>query len=104
MTFGILHIDGAGEDSPDIDSLDLLYDELDRADEEHFDVSVVHDETGWSLTAYPSGRLVFEHLDSGGERHMIPVPKDHVIKLWRLLAAGQIDAILDEPWKLGYGV
>jgi hypothetical protein len=34
---------------------------------------------------------------------MKPVSKDRVLQLWRLLANGQIEAILREPWELGYG-
>lgn len=103
MTFSIIHCNGSSENTQDLDSLNALFDELSTADQEHGDVALVHEETGWSLSAHRDGRAVFENLDSGGERHMIPVPKDHVIRLWHLLAAGQIDEIFREPWKLGYG-
>ncbi len=33
---------------------------------------------------------------------MIPVSKERVLALWRLLAAGDIEAILKEPWRPGY--
>ena len=69
-------------------SLSDLYDELQWEDIEHVDVSVVHDDSGWAMSAYGSGRLIFEHLGEGGECHMIPVSKERVLELWRLLAAG----------------
>lgn len=100
--FGVIHSDGSGEDDPPLDSLSDLYEELRSADREHGDVAVVHDATGWSMSAHRDGRLVFEHLRRGGERHMIPVPKEEVLQLWRRLIDGDIDGLLAEPWKPGY--
>jgi hypothetical protein len=99
----IIHWDGTSEPTPDIGSLGDLFDELATADREHGDVSVVDEESGWCMTAHRDGRLVFENLSMGGERHMKPVSKDRVLQLWRLLADDQIEAILREPWVLGYG-
>lgn len=101
--FSIMHWDGSGDASPSLASLEELFDELQVADQEHGDVAVIHEETGWSMSAHRDGRLVLENLDSGGERHMKPVPKDLVIQLWRLLAAGKIDKVLEQPWTPGYG-
>lgn len=100
--FSIIHTDGSGEENPPIESLAKLYDELLSADREHGDVAVVHDDSGWSMSAHRDGRLVLEHLGSGGERHMIPVPKARVLELWRRLIDGDIDGLLREPWKPGY--
>lgn len=100
--FTVIHADGSGENEPPIDRLSQLYDELLAADQEHGDVSVVHDNTGWSMSAHRDGRLVFEHLGDGGERHMIPVPKARVLELWNRLIKGDVDGILTEPWKMGY--
>lgn len=100
--FSIIHTDGSGEDNPSLESLSDLYDELLSADREHGDVTVVHEDTGWSMSAHRDGRLVFEHLGKGGERHMMPVSKERVLKLWGKLIEGDIDGILSEPWVLGY--
>jgi hypothetical protein len=100
--FGVIHADGSSTENPPIESLDALYDELLIADREHGDVSVVHEDTGWSMSAHRDGRLVFENLGEGGERHMIPVPKVRVIQLWIRLTTGDIDGLLTEPWKPGY--
>lgn len=54
------------------------------------------------MSAHRDGRLVFEHLGHGGERHMFPVPKEQVIQLWQRLIGGDIEALLTEPWKPGY--
>jgi hypothetical protein len=102
--FSVIHVDGSGDDDPPLDSLSELYDELLSADDEHPDVTVVHQDTGWSMSAYRDGRLIFGHLgDRGhGDRHMIPVSKKRVIELWIKLIEGDIDAITAEPWKPGY--
>jgi hypothetical protein len=101
--FGVLHMDGSGEDNPPIESLSDLYDELQIADSEHGDVSVINDDTGWCLTAYRDARLVFGHLGEGRPRHMIPVSKDRVLRYWRRLIDGDIAGLLAEPWTPGYG-
>jgi hypothetical protein len=100
--FSISHTDGDAEENPPLESLSALYDELQSADREHGDVAVIHDDTGWCMSAHRDGRLVFEHLAQGGERHMMPVSKSRVLALWRRLIEGDIEGILTEPWKPGY--
>ena len=100
--FSIFHLHGTWDENPSLDALSDLYDELQYVDTEYVDVTVVHDDTGWSMSAYQSGRLIFDHLAEGGARHMIPVSKERVLELWRLLAAGDIDTLLKEPWLPGY--
>jgi hypothetical protein len=100
--FSVIHTDGSGEDNPPMERLSSLYDELRSSDREHGDVAVVHEASGWSMSAHRDGRLVFEHLGQGGERHMMPVSKDRVLDLWRQLIAGDIEGILAAPWKPGY--
>jgi len=101
--YGVMHADGSGEDNPPVESLSDLYDELLSTDDEHPDVSVIHDDSGWCVSAYRSGLLVFEHLGRGGERHMRNVPKERVLILWRRLIGGDIAGLLSEPWEEGYG-
>lgn len=100
--FSVIHTDGSADENPTLESLSALYDELLSADREHGDVSVVDDDTGWCMSAHRDGRLVFEHLGDGGERHMMPVAKDRVLELWRKFVAGDIAGIEAEPWKPGY--
>jgi hypothetical protein len=101
--FGVLHMDGSGENDPPIESLSALYDELLLADIEHPDVSVIHDESGWCLSAYRDGGLIFGQLGaSNTERHLTGVSKQRVLELWKLLINGQIELLLTEPWKSGY--
>lgn len=101
--FSVIHTNGAGDDDPPMANLSDLYDELLTADREHGDVAVVHEDTGWSISAHRDGRVVFEWLGRGGEpRHMIPVTKERVLTLWRWLIDGEIEALLEEPWRPGY--
>src|SRR5438552_2700136 len=101
--FGVIHMDASGETDPPIESLSDLYDELYTSGVFDGNVAVIHDNSGWCMSAYRDGRLVFGSLrDRTSERHMIPVPKERVLELWKRLIAGDIDGLLSEPWKLGY--
>jgi hypothetical protein len=101
--FGVIHTDGSSDDNPPVESLSELYDELLSADREHGDVAVIHDDSTWSMSAHRDGRVVLEHLENrSGQRHMVQVPKERVLDLWRRLIEGDIDGLLLEPWKEGY--
>lgn len=102
--FGVIHTDGSGDNNPPIESLSHLYDELITADREHGDVAVVHDDSGWCMSAHLDGRLVFERLGTRGKtaHYMMPVSKERVLELWKRLVDGDIDGLLNEPWKIGY--
>ena len=103
--FGVTHMDASGEDDPPLDSLPALFDELALSGIVDGNVAVIHDDTGWCMSAHRDGRLVFEHLGGKGDpRHMIPVPKKRVIELWKRLIDGDIDGLLAEPWRPGYVV
>jgi hypothetical protein len=100
--FSVIHTDGSGNDDPPVESLSSLHDELSTADQEHGDVSVVHEDTGWCMSAHRDGRLIFQHLGTREGRHMIPVSKERVLALWHRLINGDVEGILTEPWKSGY--
>ena len=102
MTFHISHLTGASDVDPPLESLESLYDELDAADSEHTDVSVEH-ESAWSLGTFRGGLLVWENVEDGDPRHLRNVSRDDVIRLWRLLAVGDIATIDAQPWCDGYG-
>ena len=101
--FGVVHMDGSGEDNPPVESLPDLYDELFTTGITDGDVSVIHDDSGWCLSAHRDGRLILGNLeDRESECHMIHVPRARVLDLWRRLIAGDIDGLRAEPWKPGY--
>src|SRR4051812_13681685 len=99
---GVTHMDGSGEDDFPPEKLSELYEELHSSGIFDGNVAVINDDTGWCLSAHRDGRLVFEHLGVGGERHMIPVPKAQVLELWHRLIDGDIERLLEEPWIHGY--
>jgi len=96
-------MDGSGEDNPPVESLSTLYEELHSSGIVDGNVAVIHDDSGWCISAHRDGTLVFEHLGQGGERHMVAVPKERVLELWKRLIDGDIEGLLKEPWKPGYG-
>ncbi len=100
--FGVIHMDSSGEDNPPLESLPKLYDELFTSGIVDGNVAVINDDSGWCLSAHRDGAVVFEHLGEGGERHMLPLPKERVLKLWKQLIDGDIDGLLAEPWEKGY--
>jgi hypothetical protein len=95
---------GAMEREPSVDHLRNLLQSLDIADNEHPDVSLTH-ETGWALSAFSSGLVLFENIEGENKsaRHMKNVPRDKVLRLWIMLAQGELAAVEAEPWLRGYG-
>jgi hypothetical protein len=101
MTFHINHRWGGCDPLPTAEAFEPLYAELAVPDVEHAEVSVVH-ESGWALSAYPGGRLVWENLDDFvAPRHLPAVGREKVLDLWRKLAAGDVAAIQGESWQEG---
>ena len=84
--------------------LDSLVAELDAPnDAEHPDVSVAH-ESGWALSAVPSGLVVWEKVDGDGPAaHRRAVGRNEVRRLFGLLARGDVDAVASSTWEPGYG-
>jgi hypothetical protein len=101
MTFSVLHTDGSGDEEIPVEGLSDLYDELSSADQEHGDVSVTNDDNHWTISAHRDGRVVLMNLDTFVHCHMIPVPKEEVLRLWHHLIAGNLEELHREPWKPG---
>jgi len=102
MSYIITHLMGDTKRDPPLNALELLFEELESADDEHTDVSVSH-ESEWTLSAFKSGHLVWENVAEGDQpRHMRPISREKVLELWRLLAEGRISEIEKEPWQPGY--
>ncbi|MEU9113228.1 hypothetical protein AB0D04_15945 [Streptomyces sp. NPDC048483] len=91
---------GGTIDSPDAETMRRVLDGLAEADDEHPDVSLSH-ESGWCLSAYASGLLVWENAEDNtvhpGEMH--EVGRDEILRLFGLLAAGDIGALDGLPWR-----
>ena len=87
------------EHDPPIESLDALLAELDYIDHEHPDVAVSH-ESGWTLSAFPSGRLIYENVED------LDIPPRQLFLdraarngLFRLVAAGEFERIEAYRWE-----
>lgn len=89
------------ESNPPLDRLPLLLDELDQDDPEHPDVAVSH-ESGWTLSAFPNGLVVWENVEDDDPRHLQAVPRDRLLMLFRAIAEGNVEVIEKEAWVHGY--
>lgn len=104
MSFSVLHTDGHGEDDPSLDTLVQLLEELAFADEEHRDISVIHQESAWCVSVHGGGRLVLENLRQRTEaKHMTGVSAQVALAIMELVARGNIESAFSHPWNPGYG-
>jgi hypothetical protein len=99
----LTHRSGAMTQYDDAHDLRALVAELDDAgDAEHPDVAVTHP-SGWSLSAFPSGRVVWENVEGDSPvSHRFAV-RDEVQRLFELLVRGDLDSVRGLGWQSGYG-
>ncbi|WP_157995654.1 hypothetical protein [Thermomonospora amylolytica] len=74
-------------------------------DDEHPDVWIDHD-SGWSLSAFSSGLLIWEKPEPAPEEcpfHMKDVPRALIERLFLALAADDLETMHKQPWSPGYG-
>ena len=95
---------GISELNPSVARMDALIEQLDEAcmeEAEHPDISLMHDTSGWAITLYPSGIATLENFEQPDEapRYLSGVTRDHALLLWRTLARGEIDKLLQQPWQ-----
>lgn len=86
---------------PDAATMIAVLETLSEADEaEHDDVSLVH-ESGWCLSVRPRGRVILEHIHRSQEPLRVLTKQSRVQALgyWRMLAEGQLEAVLALPWR-----
>ena len=62
-------IDDSGDIDPPIESFSEIYDELKYSNQEHGDVSVTDEDTGWCISAHRDGRVVLANLLDGGQAY-----------------------------------
>jgi hypothetical protein len=100
MSYFMYDVMGGTVDEPDPETMKRVLDGLAQADDEHPDVSLTH-ESGWSLSAFGDGLLVWENPD---EDSMVPgemrdVAREEVLRLFGLLAAGDIASVEALSWQ-----
>ncbi|MEU7829720.1 MULTISPECIES: hypothetical protein [unclassified Nonomuraea] len=100
MSFFMYDLMGETIDEPDADAMRRVLDGLAEADDEHPDVSLSH-ESGWCLSAFTGGLLVWEDTDddSVAPGEMRKVSREEMLRLFGLLAAGDITTIEELPWR-----
>ena len=102
MSYHVQRRWGDSDDDPSVEKMGEALAELEVEDIEHPDVALIQ-KSGWCLGAYPSGLLVWEHLNSGEPRHMRGVSRDRVLEMWQWLSRGDLAKVDGEDWKPGYG-
>ena len=107
MAYHVTHVFGE-MDTPGLEDLGAVLDELANADQEHFDVALSH-ESGWTLSVFAGGRLVLENVEQRAtERHtsgLDPLGRDKnmILGLWTSLAQGNVDQVIASlSWQPGY--
>ncbi|MFG3286387.1 hypothetical protein [Streptomyces sp. NPDC048111] len=93
MSYFMTDLSGTSVEAPDEATMRTILDGLADADDEHPDVSLTH-ENGWSLSAFPSGELLWllwENLDDpdAPPRQLAGVTREEVLRLFGLLAQGE---------------
>jgi hypothetical protein len=79
-----------------------ILNELDVDDQEHPDCWLTDEETGWTLSIFQGGLVIWDHFGDGDTaRHMVDVPRRKALELWLTLATGTIEKIESEPWQPG---
>jgi len=92
-------------ESGDENSLPALLEELDGPlDDENPDVAITDDDTGWMLSVFQSGRLIWENPEEGPEepRHMVDIPRSETLRIMSLVATGDLAAVESLNWRPGY--
>ncbi|MFF5933379.1 hypothetical protein [Streptomyces sp. NPDC012508] len=91
---------GGTVDEPDPETMRRVLAGLADADDEHPDVSLTH-ESGWCLGAFRGGLLVRENPDddSVAPGRMREAAREEVLRLFGLLAAGDITSVEALPWQ-----
>jgi hypothetical protein len=104
VSFHLTNRQGASQENPSIEIIERVLGDLDGVDDaEHPDVSLSH-ESGWTLSAFPSGLVVWENVECETEpRHRRGVSRPEVRRLWLLLAGGDIASVDAYTWDQGYG-
>jgi hypothetical protein len=85
-------------------ALPRLVDQLDKAEDiEHPDVSVTH-QSGWSVSLFRSGAIVFENVEEADSTPVhLYATRDEQLIASTAVATGRRDLIADWPWLPGNG-
>ncbi|MFF5922536.1 hypothetical protein ACFY8C_30000 [Streptomyces flavochromogenes] len=100
MSYFMYDVMGGTVDEPDPETMRRVLDGLAQADDEHPEVSLTH-ESGWCLSAFDGGLLVWENPDedSVAPGEMRDVAREETLRLFAVLAAGDIASVEALSWQ-----
>jgi hypothetical protein len=99
----LTHVDGGCDELAELAQLEQLLAELDAADREHPDVAVSV-ESGWTLSAFANGLLVWENVESDASPgHRAGLSRAEQLRVMTLLAVADLEAVEAMGWEPGYG-
>jgi hypothetical protein len=107
--YSIIHRYGRSENADSFSNYEIAecLSELDDAiDDEHGDVWLVENSSGWSLGAFvgDGGLVVLEDTAPGGlSFHRFGVSRPAALELFARFVGGHVDEIRAEEWNPGYG-
>ena len=86
---------------PEYGDLVAALEELSVDDLEHPDCWL-ENEDGWVISAFGSGLVILDRpTGEDGPCYLNAIPKEEVLRLWKLLRDGQVDEIRLSPWTRG---
>ena len=106
MAYQIMDGWGDSVDNPSDEQMHQFLNRLDIDDEEHCEVWLTHDLSGWTLSCFPNRKVIFYETADGSNykpRHLINVSRGKMLELWQKLAKGQFGELEKEAWKSGHG-
>jgi hypothetical protein len=102
MSYHVVMRWGGSEDEPDESRMREILAELDVPDPEHPDTWMTHESSGWTLSIFEGGLVIWKKLGASNEkRHQVGVSRERALELWLKLSRGELDAIEQEPWRPG---
>lgn len=96
--------DGISILNPDNRQMRALLESLDHPDtqeQDHPDVSLIHDPSGWAVSVFPGGTVTLENLNEADEPpcYMRGVNRQDCLNMWLDLAQGRIGALQARAWQ-----
>ena len=96
--------DGVSILNPDTRQMRALLESLDDPDvqeQDHPDVSLIHDPSGWVVTVYSGGTVTLENLNEADEppRYMRHVSQQDCLNMWLDLSRGRITPLQARAWQ-----
>ncbi|MGW7486374.1 hypothetical protein [Streptomyces sp. NPDC054786] len=100
MSYFMRDVMGGTLDDPDTATMAQVLEGLADADDEHPDVSLSH-ESGWCLSVFAGGLVLWENTedDSVVPGEMRVSGREEALRLFGLLAAGDVTALEELPWR-----